>query len=248
MVGLNEGPYYPALFNALKQEYVSARFLLYAGIQAVDPHFSDRDVLLYNTLDYPAYGLATEQVKIAFRMAYSIFDKVAFFLNHYLELQIPERQIYLRTIWFKNGKKKEDLLSGFKSKENWPMRGLYWLSKDLFCDDEGFRAAIEPIARQLNEYRNHLEHKYLKLHMDEWTGPLAFQDTLGKAMEDSLALSVYRRDFEQSTISLMRLVRAALIYLSLGVHIEERHKAKGRDSGAVVMPMWMDTWKDEWKR
>lgn len=248
VVGLNEGPYYPALFNALKQEYVSARYLLYAGIQAVDPHFSDRDVLLYNTLDYPAYGLATEQVKIAFRMAYSIFDKVAFFLNHYLGLQIPERRTYLRTIWFKHGKKKVDLLSEFKSKENLPMRGLYWLSKDLFYDDKGFREAIEPDARDLNNYRNQLEHKYLKLHMDEWAGPLAFQDTFGKAMMDSLAFSVYRRDFEQSVISIMRLVRAALIYLSLGVHIEEYHKAKGRDSTAVVMPMWMDTWKDDWKR
>ncbi len=248
VVGLNEGPYYPALFNALKQEYVSARFLLYAGIKAVGPHFSDRDVLLYNTLDYPAYGLGAEQVKIAFRMAYSIFDKIAFFLNHYLELQIPERQIYLRTIWFKNGKKKVDLLSGFKSKENSPMRGLYWLSKDLFYDDEEFREAIEPDARDLNEYRNHLEHKHLKLHMDEWAGPLAFQDTFGKAMEDSLGLSVYRRDFERSAISIMRLVRAALIYLSLGVHSEERHKAKGRDSNAPVMLMWIDTWKDDWKR
>lgn len=141
-----------------------------------------------------------------------------------------------------------DLLSEFKSKENLPMRGLYWLSKDLFCDDEGFREAIEPDARDLNNYRNHLEHKHLKLHMDEWAGPLALQDTFSKAMEDSLALSVYRRDFERSVISIMRLARAALIYLSLGVHIEERHKAKGRDSNAVVMPMWMDTWKDDWKR
>jgi len=248
VVGLNDGPYYPAIFNALKQEYVSARFLLYAGIKAVSPHFSDRDVLLYNTLDYPAYGLATEQVKIAFRMAYSIFDKVAFFLKHYLELQVPERQVYLRTIWFKNGKKKVDLLSDFKSKENLPMRGLYWLSKDLFCDDEGFREAIEPDARTLNKYRNHLEHKYLKLHMDEWAGPLAFQDTVGKAMTDSLAFSVYRRDFEMSALSIMRLARAALIYLSLGVHTEEHHRAKGRDSNKMVMPMWLDTWEDDWKR
>lgn len=247
VVGLDEGPYYPALFNALKQEYVSARFLLYAGIKAVGPHFSDRDVLLYNTLDYPAYGLATEQVKIAFRMAYSIFDKVAFFLNHYLELRIPERRTYLRTIWFKNGKKKVDLLSEFKSKENLSMRGLYWLSKDLFCDDEEFREAIEPNARDLYEHRNHLEHKYLKLHMDEWAGPLALQDTFRKAMRDSPVFSVYRRDFEVSALSIMRLARAALIYLSLGVHIEERHKAKGRDSNAVVMPVWMDTWEDHWK-
>jgi LA2681-like HEPN len=41
---------------------------------------------LYNTLDYPTYSVAIEKVKAAYRLAYSLFDKIAFFLNAYLDL------------------------------------------------------------------------------------------------------------------------------------------------------------------
>src|SRR5262249_50897784 len=67
-------------FNQMKQEFVSARYLYYEGVKATKPHFSDRDVLLYNTLDYPVYSLAAEKIRLASRAAYSIFDKISFFL------------------------------------------------------------------------------------------------------------------------------------------------------------------------
>src|SRR5262249_34479893 len=38
------------------------------------------------------------------------------------------------------------------------------LSKDLYQAEPGFQSAIEPDAQELNEIRNHLEHKYLKVH------------------------------------------------------------------------------------
>ena len=63
VVGIGDGPYYQGYFNQMKQEFVSARYLYYDGINADQPHFSDRGVLLYNTLDYPAYSLAVESVK-----------------------------------------------------------------------------------------------------------------------------------------------------------------------------------------
>ncbi len=49
--GLNEGPYYLGLYNQMKQEFVSARYLYYEGTHTQGPHFSDKGVLLYNTLD-----------------------------------------------------------------------------------------------------------------------------------------------------------------------------------------------------
>jgi tetratricopeptide (TPR) repeat protein len=88
--GLSEPPTWLGFFNQLKQEYVSARWTFYEGSLAMRAHFSDRDVKLYNTLDYPVYGLGAERVKIAFRMAYSLFDKIGFFLNGYARLKIPE--------------------------------------------------------------------------------------------------------------------------------------------------------------
>lgn len=71
------------LFDHMKQEFVSARWFLYEGLNATVMHFSDRQVALYNTLDYPSYGLAVEKLKAAYRVAYSLLDKIAFFLNDY---------------------------------------------------------------------------------------------------------------------------------------------------------------------
>ncbi|ELZ56240.1 hypothetical protein C467_08675 [Halorubrum hochstenium ATCC 700873] len=56
-------------YNQMKQEYVSARYLLYEGLQNDEPHFSDKDVRLENTLDYPVYSFNAEKVQIAMRMA-----------------------------------------------------------------------------------------------------------------------------------------------------------------------------------
>ena len=55
------------LFNQIKQEYVSARFLAYEGFNIKEPHFSDKMVYLINTLDYPIYGIGIEKIKACYR-------------------------------------------------------------------------------------------------------------------------------------------------------------------------------------
>ena len=80
-------------FDQMKQEYVSARWLLYEGLTAKVPHFSDRDVFLFATEPRPSLSLAVEKLKAAYRISYSLFDKIGFFMNAYMELGIPERQI-----------------------------------------------------------------------------------------------------------------------------------------------------------
>jgi hypothetical protein len=122
------GPSMPALqgmYNQLKQEFVSARYLFYEGITSGVVHFSDKGVRLYNTLDYPAYSLAAEKTKVAFRMAYSILDKIAFFLKHYLHLSIPEQDASFRKVWYCDGRRKKGLEPIFAGTVNWPLRGLF---------------------------------------------------------------------------------------------------------------------------
>lgn len=247
VVDIDAGPYYPGYFNQMKQEFVSARYLYYEGVYAEQPHFSDRDVLLFNTLDYPTYSLATEKVKAAFRMVYSLFDKIAYFLDHYLGLSIPEKKVTFKTFWYEALDKKKGLRPEFQQRQNWPLRGLFWLSKDLFEDKPGFRESIEPDAQELSEIRNHLEHKYLKLHEDLWSGPASDNDEVSLALADTLAFSTYRREFEAKTLRLIKMARAALIYLSLAIHCEEQRRAKERGPGSIVPGMLLDVWEDEWK-
>jgi hypothetical protein len=161
------GPGPPVAFgfyNQLKQEFVSARWLCFDGLTEHRAHFSDRDTHLYDTLSIPAYSLALEKSKAAFRMAYSLFDKIAFFINHYFRVGVPERAVSFRGVWYERKGDPKPLSAVFKDRENWPLRGLYWLSKDLY--EPSFQKVAEPDAEGLAELRNHLEHKYCQVHDD----------------------------------------------------------------------------------
>lgn len=246
VVTKGEGPYYQGFYNQIKQEFVSARYLYYEGINMKQPHFSDNGVLLIDTLDTPAYSFTVEKIKMAFRICYSLFDKTAYFLNSYLNLEIPERRVTFKTIWYESQDKDKGLTPYFQKMENWPLRGLYWLSKDLHECKDGFQDAIEPDARELSIIRNHLEHKYFKLH--NACRPSIKSDKNRKAPElvDTLAYSVYREDFEAKTLRLMKIVRAALIYLSLGMHCNEKQRAK-QSPDISVRQIRLATMKDDKK-
>lgn len=230
-------------FNQLKQEFVSSRWIFYESIQPLDAtHISDRDVLLYNTLDFPSYSLSTEQMKLAFRSLYSLFDKFAFFLNQYLNLGVPERQVSFERIWFVDSKKSKGLREQFTQANNWPLRGLYWVAKDFFVDE--MKESMAPDAQELSTIRNHLEHKYLKLH--EMLQPASIK----RMSEEDFAFSMLRREFEKKTLRLLKLARASLIYLSLGVHAEElnRHRKYLGEKEGVIGSLPLTPWSDDFKR
>ena len=239
---IDEPPVLIGFYNQMKQEFVSARWLCFEGMHADGPHYSDRDVRLFNTLDYPIYGLSVEKTKLAFRAAYSLFDKVAYFLDSYMKLGLPSKHIYFRNVW--RDSDASPIRPQFESSENWPFRGLFWLSKDLF--DNNFRDLAEPEAQALHEIRIHLEHKYLKVHMMPPPDP-ATAHPLTALWIDSLAYSVTRSDLESKTLRLLRLTRAALVYLSLGMHREEERRAAERGD-LHVGKMALDVWEDDWKR
>jgi LA2681-like HEPN len=227
-------------FNQMKQEFVSARQLYHEGITATELHYSDRDVRLYNTLDYPAYSFAVEKVRLAFRAAYSLFDKIAFFINDYFAIGLPLRQVSFRSIWFEpRGQCPYPLHPRLTSYENWPLRGLFWLSKDLF--EERFQAVTEPDAAELNHIRNHLEHKYLQVHDSMGMGVRANEPAY-------FACRISRPDLEAKTLRILKLARAALIHLSLAVHREERLRVRQGSRQGVTVPLRLDVLENDWKR
>lgn len=239
VVPAREGPCYPGCFNQLKQEFIAARYLFYESKTSKQSHFADRHVLLFDTLDYPEYSLAVEKARISFRMAYSLFDKIAFFLNDYLGLQIPEKKISFRTMWFRSQKKQKGLEPTIEKQINWPLRGLYWLSKDLYEEQPDFQESLEPDAKDLREIRNHLEHKYLKV--------CSVVVSPTEALADRMAYPVSRHEFNAKTLRLLRLARAALVYLALAIHREETVREKNRGN-AKVAPMPLFPVEDDLKK
>lgn len=228
-VKIGDPPYYFGLFNQLVLEYVSARNLYYEGHANYRPCSHCSGITLIDTLDYPIYSLDAEKIKIAYRVAYSCFDKIAFFINKYFELGVPDGQVSFRKIWFKDNR-SDELKDVFKDRKNLPLRGLFWLSKDLFEDEPRFRNSIEPEAQELAKIRNHLEHKYLKLHEMLATERGAFTDTV--------SYSIKLKDFEGKALTVLKLVRASIMYLAFSISIEE-----GKERDARLPTMHLPTYE-----
>jgi len=241
-VAIGASPYFEGFFNQLKQEFVSARYLLYEGATDRQPHFSDGGVSLYDTMEYPVYGLAGEKVKFALGAAYSLFDKMAFFLNYYLELGIPARQVSFRGFWYRSQKPDKGLKPEIERRENWPLRGLYWVAKDLYDPAPEFREAMEPEAREIDTTRNHSEHKYLRVHDDLWPELTAMANGPSSMPADA-SFSIGCEMLIQRTLRVTKLARSALMYLAFAVHAEEGRKQSERGPGEKILSLpirWMD--------
>jgi hypothetical protein len=117
--------------------------------------------------------------------------------------------------------------------ENTPFMGLFWLAKDFYEDEEGFTDAIEPDARDLAVLRNHLEHKYVKLHV------FGVPPDDRRRGRDPLAHALDRGEFEQRTLRILQLARSALLYLSMGVYVEEaRRRAEHPEQRVAAVPLF----------
>jgi tetratricopeptide (TPR) repeat protein len=214
--------FYEGFFNQMKQTYVSARYLYYEGLNFPGPHYSDRDVMLFDTQECSSFSLSVEKIKAAFSMTYGILDRTAGFLNHYLGLGLSPGKFTFRTLWYNSLSRREGLRKEFGQRRNWPLRGLFWLSKDLYENGQGFRDSIEPEAQELAEIRFNLKHSYLRLIDD----PPPSSDTAGPppAVPDSMEFSVYRGDFEAKTLRLLKTARAAQMYLCFALHSEDKKR------------------------
>ncbi len=214
ILGFDEKPIYQSIFNQLKQEYVSARYLFFESLFQYKPHFSDKDVVLMDTLDYAVYSFSLEKTKIAFRVCYSLFDKISYLINIYFKLGHDPGRVNFRTIWYNKGDKKKGFKSELLNKNNWALRGLFWLSKDL--DEKDFDSPIEPEAKEIATIRNFLEHKSFKIvesSNSEWT-------------EETETYEIERSLFNDKTLKMLKLSRSALMYLSFLIHEEENQRKK----------------------
>ncbi|MEX6509082.1 LA2681 family HEPN domain-containing protein [Jiella sp. M17.18] len=167
-------------YNQMKQEFVGARLLYHEAMEAAPlddrpPHFADYEVRLYDTLDYPAFSIGVERLRLAFRTAYGLLDKIAGFVNSYFELGHDPNRVDLRGVWYVNSRKRCILHPKIADRPNLALRGLYWLSFDIVGDAKGSADepddTLAPEAAHLNTLRNALEHRCLVLTTETFRVP-----------------------------------------------------------------------------
>ncbi len=234
-------PIYFGLFNQLKQEYIYARYLFYRGIEIADqPHYADKDTYLVNLYDFPQYSIRVESIKTSFRLLYSLFDKVAFFINTYWQLGIKERDISFSSIWkdesgYRKYRYKHKRL---EANENSAIVAINWIYKDF---KKEFGDAPRPELQRLKSLRNAIEHKYVKVHSD------LLYPIDKPYVDDEMTYHISESDLQDYTLELLQMIREVIIELTLAVHIEEQKKHDTIGKAKVVPKLYLDDYDDEWK-
>ena len=210
----------------LKQEYVNSRYHLYCAMNETAFDFLNRDVKLFDIGDGTVWSSHTEELKSAFSSAYASFDKIGLFLNAYYAIGLRPDEVTFRKVWSEKpkGASTYQQRKAFVGKQNWPLRGLYFLSKDLY--DDTFQDAAEPDAARLSKLRNRIEHRFLSLHF--------FGQGMPAGTDTHQFVSL--EEFQKKSLRILRMAREALIYLSLAMHCEEKMLHGGDDYPNEIIP------------
>ncbi len=207
------------LFNQIKQEYNLARYLWYkVSTDDTYEHYADKELDLIDTGDLANYSLQESLMRIAFKTAYSLFDRIGFFINEYFQVGLTEAKISFKNVW------KEKLCDGngqvyfivpnpiIRTHLSNPLiQAMFWLQKDFFEDKK--ISVTAPHAERIFQMRNDMEHNCLR------TGKQSYDVTFTKYTSDE--------KIEDNTYRLLRLARELIIYLCLAVGFDRK---KNRDT------------------
>ena len=163
-----------------------------------------RRTTFINPRDYSQTNIYTGLLKSAFKEAFNILDKIAVFLNWYYDLGLNERGISFDSIWVKDKKKDRTLRNRLLHTENMSLYALYDVHKDF---QNGY-------YQMLKEIRHALTHRQLTI----------FELGIVGIQQDGNLLNISADEMLSQTIQLIKLVKAAIIYLINTVTIEEKKK------------------------
>lgn len=201
------------MFNQLKQEYISARFIYYDSLDYNSkPHFSDKKTSLAETMDYAQFSLRIEKLKSVFKTLFGILDKIAFFLNEYYQLGIQYRDVSFSSVWQskKFGKNGYDYQNILDINGNFALSSLYWIQREFEKSDDKY-ASNEFI--RLKEIRNSLEHRYTVITMAT--------ENICEVERKDIATYISETELYDLTFLLLQIVREAIICIALCINVEE---------------------------
>ena len=187
--------------NEIKEDYVTARFLLILSrFRGLNLSFADKRVRMIDTLDYSIHNIRVHLIRTSFKVFYDTLDKIACFINEYLNLGVSERTVSFRRIWYvKNDIKKGIVREGIVNTKNLSLNALFDMHRDF---EDGPN-------RTLRDMRDALTHRFIKIRM------IKQQQDEESMTEDELL---------KRTLELARTVRGAVLYLLHFVCIEETRK------------------------
>ena len=236
----NQGiPIIIGMFNQLKQEYISARYLYYESLNYKSkPHFSDKMTSIAETLEYAQFSLRVEKLKCVYKTLFGILDKIAYFLNEYFDLGIQNRDINFKSIWQskKLGKNGYEYKNTLDTSNNFALASLYWIQRELEKSDDKYAS---PEFTRMKEVRNSLEHRYTIVTM--------FTKQVSEIKKNDVAMYISESELYELTLNLLQIVREAIICIVLCVNVEEAKKIEKLNGKIVAEPFIVHEIDDEFK-
>ena len=186
--------------NQIKQDYISARFLLILSqFKELNLDFVDKRVSIIDTLDYCIHNIYIQLVKTAFKGFFDILDKIASFINLYLKIGMKEKDVKFKNIWYvdiKNKKIHERIIEI----KNFSLNAIYDIHQEFEKNGRYYK---------LRATRNALTHRFVNIRIKQKK-----QDE--KNMDEDTLL--------KQTIDLAKIVRNSIIYLMQFVYVGETKK------------------------
>lgn len=204
-----------AMFNILKADFLSARWLIYTATHTQPPESG----LYSDTLDYATYGINQSLLTLGMRSAIDILDRIAVATSDYLNLPGSPTSIYFWKRWHKTTNKGKELITPLEwlpeireeiNKGNTALIALAEIAEDIA--EGGYLASKRAL-------RHTLTHRFVVLH-DIGSQP---------SRENPFVDHYNSTDFEKQTIATLRLVRSALIYFIQMIYIREARLKKDTD-------------------
>src|SRR5476649_1812338 len=128
----------------------------------------------------------------------------------------------------------------FEASRNPYLRGLFWLSKDIYLDS--LQDVADPSAKESDALRNHMEHKFMKVVdtiLTDGSSSEMFNDHLGHLVE--------RNELISRSEHVLTMSRAALIYLTLAMRHEQRFGPSAIGPKRHTMPVDLGLYRDKLK-
>lgn len=210
------------LFNQIKQEYNWARYLWYkTSTDETYECYADKELGLVDTGEFSDYSLKESMLRTAFKTAYSLFDRIGFFINEYFQVGLTNTKVSFKNVWKnkladRNGQVYFTVPNPIISThaDNPLIRAMYWLQKD-FYENKKINVTT-PHAEPIFQMRNDMEHNCLRT---------------GKPSNDaSFTKYTTEGEIENNTYRLLKLARELIIYLCLAVAFDKRKENWELDS------------------
>lgn len=186
-IAYHEELIYHTNLDEIKNDFCYARYLIFSAsnIPNEKVHFFNDTFKKTDDLTKTIDNIKAQKLKSAFKTLYSIFDKIAYFISHFYDLNDinKDQQISFENLFKKpnsgKGIKEWKPHDKLKNSKNQFLHALFYILKDLrdIKDQESISDLLNPDLVKICEIRNYIEHRSFKI-IDSLYSDLVFSEVI----------------------------------------------------------------------